>query len=70
MLIKLPNGDWIAPSAIVGIRVMVDTHSGPRVVIDTTQHYGHHPIEFDNPEAARAYGEELGQRCNAAALST
>lgn len=65
MFVKLPNGDWINPNAIAGVRVMVNDKLGPRVVIDTTQHCGHHMIEFDNPEAARAWAEKFGQDCNA-----
>lgn len=66
MLMKLPSGDWINPATITGVRIMVGDKLGPRVVIDTVQNYGHHMIEFDNPEAARAWAEKFGQECNAA----
>lgn len=66
MLVKMPNGDWINPEVVVGVRVMVGDKMGPRVVIDTRQHYGHHLLEFDDPEAARAWAEKFGQDCNAA----
>ena len=63
VLIELPNGDWISPKAIAGVRVMVGDKLGPRVVIDTHHHYGHHLIEFDAPEAARTWAAEFGRKC-------
>jgi hypothetical protein len=66
MLVKLINGDWINPSVVVGVRVLVGDKLGPRVVIDTTQNYGHHLLEFDTPEAARVWADGFGQQCNAA----
>lgn len=66
MLVKLPNGDWINPTTIAGVRLMVGDKLGPRAVIDTMQNYGQHEIEFDNPEASRVWAEKFGQECNAA----
>ncbi len=70
MLVKMPNGDWINPEVVVGVRVMVGDKMGPRVVIDTRQNYGHHMIEFDNPEAARAWAKDFGLKCNDALTAT
>lgn len=66
MLIQLPNGDWISPKAVAGVRVMVHDKLGPRVVIDAHQHYGHHMVEFDDAEAARAWAAEFGRKCGRA----
>lgn len=63
MLLKLPNGDWISPAVVVGVRVMLADKMGPRVVIDTTQQFGHHIIDFDLPEAARTWAGEFGRKC-------
>lgn len=70
MLIELPNGNWISPKAVAGVRVMVHDKLGPRVVIDTHQHYGHHMVEFDDAEAARMWAAEFGRKCASSARET
>lgn len=67
MLIELPNGDWISPEAVAGVRVLTGDTLGPRVAIDTHRHHGHHPIESDDPEAARAWAAGFARECTPAA---
>lgn len=62
MLIELPNGDWISPKTVAGVRVMVHDKFGPRVVIDTHQHCGHHIVEFNDADAARAWAAEFARK--------
>jgi hypothetical protein len=63
---QLPNGYWIELEAVIGVRLLVGDKLGPRVVLDTRQCSGHTLLEFDNPEAARAWAAEFGQKRNLA----
>ncbi len=62
-MIEPPNGDWISPEAVAGVRVLAGDTLGPRVAIDTHRHHAHHPIEFDNPETARAWAAGFARKC-------
>lgn len=65
-LIELPNGDWIAPDAMKGIRTIIDREHGPRVILDLAGGPGCLVVEFDTAEAARAWAAKFGRECNAA----
>lgn len=66
MLIELPDGNWIDPKAVTGVRVMDDVDHGPRVAIDTLGRPALHYFTFDDADAARGWVKQFGTDCNAA----
>jgi len=52
MLIELPNGDWIDPSAVLGLRIDIAQAGRTRVVIDTRTPGISYSIEFDGIKEA------------------
>ena len=64
MLIELPNGDWVDPKAVQGVRLMNDKQFGPRVAIDAYGQSAHFFFHMDDAEAARAWVKDFCTKCN------
>lgn len=64
MLIELPNGDWVDPGAVQGVRMMNDKQFGPRVVIDASGTQALYFFHMDDAEAARAWVKDFCSKCN------
>lgn len=70
MLIELPNGDWVDPNAVQGVRLANDKDYGPRVIIDAQGTQALYYFVMDDIEAARAWVADFARKCNNARLSS
>lgn len=64
-LIGLPNGYYIDPKTVVGVRPIINDNLSPRVLLNTT------PgqlivLEFDLPESAKAWARDFAGQVNVA----
>lgn len=64
MLLELPDGNWIDPNSVQGIRILDDRELGPRIVIDAFGQHCLYLIRFDDIEAARGWLKKFGAECN------
>lgn len=64
MLLELPNGDFISPMTVRGIRTIVGDDMGPRVLIDVTTAAQVIMVEFDNVETARRWAGTFATEVN------
>lgn len=66
-LIRLPNGDWIAPETVTAIKAFPPDRIGPyRVLARLVVVAGrtHHEMNFPGMDEARAYADELAAKVN------